>query len=256
MPNNKKSKNTVSQVRFEFNVTDALQDVLDAVRANASYFNACIVTRRTDKVYVRITYCDEYNLLPPDLVIQHITTAMSSVGDVTVHSQIPLEAFIEQYQQMLDAVTHDICKYLHVPFEDYYQEVCLTLVRLRSEGRYIHKGLLRKAAFNDCLKAFKKDIKHIQYIDDNGEKQPRQVSIYNKADDCDDATYADILEDEKAIEEFAAVDLSDYERDLLEQVKEVCTIREYNELLRAYRANTTNNYTNTIIRKIRRLLNL
>lgn len=254
-------KNTVTQVRLEFKVTEPLQQVLDAVRANLSYFNACIINRRGDTIYVRITYCEEYNLLPPDVVIQHVTTAMSSISDVMVHSQIPLEAFIVQYHQMLVAVTQDICKYLHVPFDDYYQEVCMTLVRLRNEGRYIHKALLRKAAFNDCLKAFKKDIKHVKFIDEHGEQQSRQVSIYSHPDaenDTDDpgCTYAEVIEDEKAIEEFAEIDMNDYQKDLLEQVKQVCTPREFSELMRAYRSNTTCNQTNVIIRKIRRELGL
>lgn len=249
-----KNKNTVSQVRLEFSTTEPLQAVLDAVRANLSKFNACIITRRGEKVYVRITYCEEYNLLPPDIVIQYITTAMSSISDITVHAQIPLEAFILQYRQMLLSITNGICDYLKVPFDDYYQEVCLTLVRLRNEGRYVHKALLRKAAFNDCLKAFKRDIKHVQYIDDNGEKQPRQVSIYNRPDNEDDATYAEIIEDEKAIEAFADIDSDDATQAMLKQVQELCSKREYAELIRAYKTNTTSNSTNVIIRKIKRQL--
>lgn len=247
-----KDKNSVSQVKYEFDITEPLQKVCDEIRANLQSFNACIVARRSDKIYVRVTYCEEYNLLPADIVIQHVITAMSSISDVTVHSQIPLEQFILQYKQMLLSVTNDICRYLNVPFDEYYQEVCLTLTRLRNEGKYIHKALLRKAAFNDCLKAFKKDIKHTQFIDENGEKQTRQVSIFGKPKDDDDATYADILEDEKAIEELDDVVLNDMQRWQLEQIKACCSSREYQQLIRAYQSNTTSNYTNSIIRKIKK----
>lgn len=250
------NKNEISQVKLSFDVTQPLQEVCQQVRNTLSDFNACIVARRGDKLNVRITYCEGYNLLPADIVIQHITTAMSSIGDITVHSQIPLEAFILQYSQMINAVTSDICKYLHVPFEEYYQEVCLTLTRLRNEGYYIHRSLLRKAAFNDCLKAFKSEIKHQQFIDENGERQTRQVSIDNVVDSENNTTFADVIEDEQAIETFNDIDKQseiDYQ---ISCVKKVCSAREYDQLIRAYRTGTTSNATNVLIRKIKRELGL
>lgn len=250
------NKNDIDQLRFTFDTTEPLQQICNELRNSLSDFNACIVARRGDKLNVRITYCEGYNLLPADIIIQHVTTALSAIGDITVHSQIPLENFILQYSQMIDKVTTDICNYLHVPFEEYRQEVCLTLTRLRNEGYYIHKSLLRKAAFNDCCKAFKRDIKHQQYIDENGERQSRQVSIDKTVDGDNDTTFADVIEDEQAEEMFNNIDKQaeiDYQ---ISCIKKVCSAREYDQLIRAYRTNTTSNTTNSIIRKIKRELGL
>ena len=250
------NKNDLTQLKYTFDVTEPLQQVCQELRNNLSDFNACIVTRRGDKLNVRLTYCEGFNLLPADTLIQLVTTAMSSISDITVYSQIPLEMFIVQYSQMINSVTSDICKYLHVPFEDYYQEVCLTLTRLRNEGYYIHKSLLRKAAFNDCCKAFKKDIKHQQYIDENGERQTRQVSIDKFVDAENDTTFADVIEDENAEKQFDDIDRQSEIEYQLKCIKKVCSSREYDQLIRAYRTGTTSNATNSIIRKIKRELGL
>ena len=245
------SDNFANQLRSNFHNLKSIYSYM--VIAHSTKDNS---TESWWEIRYNISEADKFNTITIDEFVQEVMSIINNdimtldMQRVIGFRQPPLECMLQLYQPLICKIARLQCeRWPELQFEDVCQIASLCMCILYQKNYYIHKTLLIKTVNNAILQSLRKN-----------KLKPATVSLSDpikdtSSDSGETLTYADIIEDDNALNEMYEMENVEANKQLLEKRKNAVIKflgeRTYNMLLTEYTNKVTSPYGRMIMNKVK-----
>lgn len=236
------------------NVTFKVKNEEELLKLNLSNTNkvfSYIVYKFVDyyEIQCNISQINKYNTIKLSDEINTICVKIQNGGDLVLcYKQPSLELLIKLYKPLVLKLSKEQKeRWRYLEMEDLIQMCNLVICDLYYKGYYVHKNLIRTSFINYVLSHIRKN-----------KSKPKILSLeqmYSKSDDDNEVRLADMIPDEKLLNEQDDNDIQEVYNKILHEMKDIVIdyigIRQYDQLLREYSNNQTTDWSRKLMQRIK-----
>lgn len=226
--------------------------------------NAFRIKELKDNLSLTVIVCDneEFNTIPKSTVESYVNIVQDAlyhelalpewiapkpIGKTLAYKQSGCAVLVKLYEPLVHALAKKAFATLnkYFTYDDLLQTCYLTIIQLSREGYYCSRGIIERSYFNNLFMSLRKlPTRYVVLSFDeptnDGESDDKTVKLIDTIADTDDKYETFLYDDELA-----------YRRKV---VISIIGQRQYDQIVREWRTNTTTGATQTLVNKLKRRL--